>query len=118
MDASPTSTDCSCEATDVPEGSRCTLRAAFCIYTRASGSLLLNNTDELRFRSRVWDAWHPEYTGESPGYQNISLGAADQGTAMVQAARNLRANFPARSCGTVPPLVIVPGFSSTQVKPC
>mmetsp|Transcript_20058 Transcript_20058/g.52094 ORF Transcript_20058/g.52094 Transcript_20058/m.52094 type:complete len:641 (+) Transcript_20058:265-2187(+) len=113
MDATFDKVDCACYATDVPEATSCTIRVAFCAYVapiNASGTL------SLLFRARAWDTSNSEYTAASAGYASLIDGSPEQEAAEVEAANNLRKNYPNRQCGTVTPLVIFPGFSSSTVE--
>lgn len=49
-------------------------------------------------------------------YQTLSEGTTLPQDAEIQAANNLRTNFPKRACGTVSPLILVPGFTSSEVQ--
>ena len=117
MDATINHTDCSCTAIDIPEGTGCSLRVAYCVYMLPEdNSKPFPKNPTLMYRARVWDLEHPEYTGSSEGYKNISAGATNPEDAQLDAANDLRKNFPARSCGELEPLVMVPGFSSSEIQ--
>eukprot|EP00037_Helgoeca_nana_P023879 m.248855 g.248855 ORF g.248855 m.248855 type:complete len:683 (+) comp26476_c1_seq6:107-2155(+) len=113
MDATFTTVDCACFALTVPEAQTCTLRVAFCAYIApidASGNI------RLLYRARAWDTANSEYTGASSGYKSLADGHPTQEAAEIEAADNLRSNFPNRSCGDVPPIVIFPGFTSSTIE--
>jgi hypothetical protein len=116
MDATVNQTDCSCASTDIPEGSGCSLRVAYCAYMLPENTSNFQKNPIMRYKARVWDLSHPEYSGASAGYRDMNAGATTPEDAQVDAANNLRQNFPARSCGDVEPLVMVPGFMSSEIQ--
>jgi len=116
MDATVNQTDCSCATTDIPEGSGCSLRVAYCAYMLPENTSNFQKNPIMRYRARVWDLSNPEYSGASAGYRDMNAGAMTPEDAQVDAANNLRQNFPARSCGDVEPLVMVPGFMSSEIQ--
>eukprot|EP00038_Savillea_parva_P007511 m.170672 g.170672 ORF g.170672 m.170672 type:complete len:645 (-) comp13274_c0_seq1:1563-3497(-) len=113
MDATFDHVDCACATTDMPEGYTCTLRVTYCAYLRPIDE---TGNVTLLYRSRVWDVSNPTFEGVSPGYADPSMGTTQPFTAQLQAAQNLRAAHPDRSCGDLTPLIIFPGFQSSLVE--
>lgn len=129
--------DCACGMlNDLIESRNCRLTAGICTYFNLSQSTtygygiseVASASSRVRLRAIAWDSSSPtKYSGRSRGWIDptegfpVDTGAdvvAVQYDAAIDAVRDLRLKNPARACNPphVPPMVIVPGFTSTNIE--
>ena len=103
-----------------PRQAGCEWQSAQCVYLNAvpvAGDPLKRFAAVSLTRSKAWKVGSAGSVGESRGWSAPSQGytLADAGVGQIEALRNVVRDNPSLRCADVPPLVVVPGLTSSAI---